>query len=91
MRRKVNVGVCSLSARNVVAQYLFPTASGSSAPTRFDGLMEGSVMRESIPYAFRKCLIRKKTEVQVLVSVFPCLVIKHRLSNVTLTFLCSTA
>ena len=44
------MGVCSLSARNVVAQYLFPTSSGSSAPTRFDGLFDGSVIEEhSVP------------------------------------------
>ena len=46
LRRKVNVGVCSLSARNVVAQHLFPTSSGSSAPTRFDGPFDGSVIGE---------------------------------------------
>jgi hypothetical protein len=42
------VGVCSLSARNVVAQYLFPTptSSGSSVPTRFDGPFDGSVIGE---------------------------------------------
>jgi len=38
------MGVCSLSARNVVAQYLFPTSSGSSAPARFDGPFDGSVI-----------------------------------------------
>jgi hypothetical protein len=46
VRRKVNEGICSLSARNVVAQYLFPTSSGSSTPTRFDGLFNGSVIGE---------------------------------------------
>jgi hypothetical protein len=50
VRRKANVGVCSLSARNIIAQYLFPTSSGSSAPTRFDGLFDGSMIGEhSIP------------------------------------------
>ena len=35
-----------LQCRQRRCPYLFPTASGSSAPTRFDGLFEGSVIGE---------------------------------------------